>query len=172
MNKILEADIPRLLTHMAQDLRTCLALHERNNAVMIGIHTGGVWVAEQLHRLLDLPDALGHMSIAFYRDDFSSIGLHPHVVTPSVLPFDVSGRHVILVDDVLHTGRTVRAALNELFDYGRPASVMLAVLVERGTARELPVCADVVGLRLALKCHTQIKLSGPHPLQLEIHTPT
>jgi pyrimidine operon attenuation protein / uracil phosphoribosyltransferase len=170
MNKILEADIPRLLDKMAEDLRIALALHERTQPVMVGIHTGGVWVAEHLHRLLALPEALGHMSIAFYRDDFSSIGLHPHVVTPSVLPFDVSGRHVILVDDVLHSGRTVRAGLNELFDYGRPASVMLAVLIERGAARELPICADVIGMRVELARHTQIKLNGPDPLQLEIQT--
>jgi pyrimidine operon attenuation protein/uracil phosphoribosyltransferase len=86
-------------------------------------------------------------------------------VKPSHLPFDVDGRHIILVDDVLYTGRTVRAALNELFDYGRPNSVILAVLVDRG-GRELPIEADVVGIRLKLGGDENVKLSGPDPLQL------
>ncbi len=131
---------------------------------MIGIHTGGVWIAERLHTLLGLPEPLGHLDISFYRDDFTRIGVHPQV-RPSHLPVRVDDRHLILVDDVLQTGRTVRAALNVLFDYGRPASVTLAVLVVRD-GRELPIAADVVGFEGFFGAEDQIKLSGPTPLVL------
>lgn len=164
-------NIPDVLQNMAEQIRAFLAEHNRDNPAMVGIHTGGVWVAEALHRLLDLPDALGHMSAAFYRDDFDEIGLHPHGVTPSALPFDVNGRHIILVDDVLQTGRTTRAALNELFDYGRPASVTLVVLVARNN-RELPIQPDISGLKLDLSHDTQVKLHGPDNLQLEVIPPS
>ncbi len=163
-----DINIPDLLTTMAAQTRAFLAARGRDNPAMIGIHTGGVWIADALHGLLDSPDALGHMSVAFYRDDFDNIGLHQHGVTP---PFDVNGRHIILVDDVLHTGRTIRAALNELFDYGRPASVTLAVLVARAN-RELPIQADIVGLNLDLPYNTQVKLHGPDNLQLDVIPPS
>jgi len=136
--------------------------------LMIGIQTGGVWIAEQLHKKLHIKEPLGQLNIAFYRDDFSRIGLHPRV-TPSNLPFSVENREIILVDDVLHTGRTIRAALNEIFDYGRPARIILAVLIER-SGRELPVSADVIGKRMSLKANEHVKLSGPEPLALEIKT--
>ena len=87
-------------------------------------------------------------------------------VKPSELPFSLDDRHIILVDDVLHTGRTIRAAMNELFDYGRPASITLAVLVER-SGRELPIEAKVVGLHLELEKNEHVKLDGPDPLRLE-----
>ena len=102
-----------------------------------------MWIAQQLHKLYESAHPLGVLNIAFYRDDFSRVGLHPHV-TPSSLPFDVTDRHVILVDDVLYTGRTVRAAMNELFDYGRVASICLAVLVDR-SGRELPIRPTLPG---------------------------
>ena len=92
--------------------------------------------------------------------------MHPRV-TPSNLPFDVEGRHIVLVDDVLYTGRTIRAAMNEIFDYGRPASITLAVLIDRG-GRELPIQADVTGNTLQLKPGEHVKLLGPEPLALEI----
>jgi pyrimidine operon attenuation protein/uracil phosphoribosyltransferase len=111
------------------------------DAAMIGIATGGAWLAERLHADLALKDALGVLDISFYRDDQK--GLH-HQVKPSKIPFDVQGRPIVLVDDVLFTGRTVRAAMNEIFDYGRPARIELAVLVDRG-GRELPVAAQYVG---------------------------
>ncbi len=134
--------------------------------LMVGIYTGGAWIAETLHRRLGLSSPLGTLDISFYRDDFTRIGMNPQV-RPSRLGESVEGRHVVLVDDVLYTGRTVRAALNELFDYGRPDSVTLAVLVDRG-GRELPVRADVVALSLELPPSFQIKLSGPDPLALEL----
>jgi pyrimidine operon attenuation protein / uracil phosphoribosyltransferase len=110
---------------------------------VIGIMTGGAWLAERLHRELGLAQPLGVLDISFYRDDFDQTGLSRNV-KPSQVPFDVQGRHVLLVDDVLHTGRTVRAAMNELFDYGRPAKIELAVLVDRG-GRELPIAAQYRG---------------------------
>jgi pyrimidine operon attenuation protein/uracil phosphoribosyltransferase len=115
---------------------------------MIGIATGGVWLAERLHRELALALPMGMLDASFYRDDFSQKGLKSQV-KPSRVPFDVNGRHILLVDDVLYTGRTVRAAMNELFDHGRPAKIELAVLVDRGE-RELPVAAQYVGATLAV----------------------
>lgn len=114
---------------------------------LVGIHSGGAWLAERLHRELALPAPMGTLDISFYRDDFDRIGLHSQVI-PSDIPFPVAGRHLILVDDVLYTGRTIRAAMNELFDYGRPASIRLVVLIDRG-GRQLPVCADFAAWRLA-----------------------
>ncbi|NJO14888.1 MAG: bifunctional pyr operon transcriptional regulator/uracil phosphoribosyltransferase PyrR [Thioploca sp.] len=157
-----------LLRSVANSLDQYLKKHQRDNALMVGIHTGGVWVAKHLHTLLNLPQPLGQLEIAFYRDDFSRIGLHPHV-KPSRLPLEVNDRHIVLVDDVLHTGRTVRAALNELFDYGRPASVTLVVLIERN-GRELPIQPDVIGYSLYLEPGKHVKLCGPEPLSLEIRT--
>ncbi len=127
------------------------------DTVIVGIHTGGVWVAERLHAMLKCALPLGTLDISFYRDDFSRIGLHPQV-KPSNLPFDLEGRDILLVDDVLHSGRTVRAAMNELFDYGRPASIRLAVLVDRGD-HELPIRPDFTGLTLAVPDHQNINLS-------------
>jgi pyrimidine operon attenuation protein/uracil phosphoribosyltransferase len=134
--------------------------------LMIGIHTGGVWVAQALHHLMQIQKPLGTLDISFYRDDFTRIGINPQV-RPSQLPFSIDGRHIILVDDVLHTGRTVRAAMNELFDYGRPDSILLAVLVER-SGRELPIEANVVGKRVTLQSDEQVKLTGPEPMRLEV----
>lgn len=122
----------------------CRALAERMRAdlqpqaALVGIHTGGVWVAERLHAALGLKTPLGSIDVSFYRDDFNRSGLHPQL-KPSDIPFDVGDRPIVIVDDVLYTGRTIRAAMNEIFDYGRPARIDLAVLVDRG-GRELPVC--------------------------------
>ena len=146
-----------LLDTLSSELRNLLKSRNIENPVMIGIHTGGLWVAEELHKNLNIQQPLGALNITFYRDDFTRIGMHPQV-QPSNLPFNVDDQHIILVDDVLHTGRTIRAALNEIFDYGRPASVMLAVLVERG-CRELPVSADVAATQIHLEKNQHIKLS-------------
>lgn len=159
-------DVPALLQQMASELRTQLPDDVLKQACMVGIHSGGVWVATELHRLLALEAPLGTLDISFYRDDFSRIGMHPQV-RPSELPFELEERTIILVDDVLHSGRTVRAAMNELFDYGRPARILLAVLVERG-GRELPIQADVCGLSLQLTPAQQVKLSGPEQMSLQI----
>ena len=136
-------DTSLLLDNMVNRISSHCDAHTLKNPLMIGIQRGGVWVASQLHRKLALKDPLGELNIAFYRDDFSKIGIHPEV-RPSKLPTNLDDRHVILVDDVLHTGRTIRAAMNEIFDYGRPASIILAILIER-SGRELPVHADIIG---------------------------
>ncbi len=137
--------------------------------IMIGIHSGGVWVAEKLHSQLNLKDPLGTIDISFYRDDFSRVGLNP-TVRGTHLPTSIEDRHIILVDDVLHTGRTVRAALNELFAYGRPLSVTLAVLLERD-GRELPIQADIAGIHMSLGSEHYVKLTGPEPLALTLLEP-
>lgn len=151
---------------MAADLQQQLDIDDRT--AMVGIHTGGVWIAQALHRILRIQAPLGVLDISFYRDDFTRIGMNPQV-KPSQLPFTLDDRNIILVDDVLHTGRTIRAAMNELFDYGRPASILLATLVER-SGRELPIEANVVGVRMELAPGEQVKLSGPDPLALEIRS--
>ncbi len=128
----------------------------RPDLALVGIHTGGVWVMDALADHLGLDHPRGVLDISFYRDDFSRIGLHPEV-KPSRIPFDVEGRDILLIDDVLYTGRTVRAAMNLLFDYGRPAAIRLAVLVDRG-GRELPICPDYLGMKLALDAGAHISL--------------
>ncbi len=163
-------DIPTLLKAMAEQLSVLMDQRGINHPALLGIHTGGVWVAQQLQTLLGISDPLGSLDIAFYRDDFSRIGMQPQV-KPSELPFDVDGRHIILVDDVLYTGRTIRAALNEIFDYGRPDSVLLAVLVDRG-GRELPIQADVSGTHVFLERGENVKLIGPDPLRLVVQRET
>lgn len=159
-------DIDATLGRMAEGLRAFSAPRLSGKPLLIGIHTGGVWVAERLHRALGLEEPLGSLDISFYRDDFTRVGVNPEVKA-SNLPMNVDNRHVILVDDVLHTGRTIRAALNEIFDYGRPASVTLAVLIERD-GRELPIEAQVVGAHLKLNKHQHVKLLGPEPLALNV----
>lgn len=133
--------------------------------VMVGIDTGGAWLAQRLYAGLGLTSLLSTLNIGFHRDDFQRIGLHPGI-GPSDLRSPIDDRVVVLVDDVLHTGRTVRAAMNELFDFGRPAAIRLAVLVDRG-GRELPVAADFVGLHRQLPPGGSIKLTGPDCLALE-----
>lgn len=155
-------DIDAAITRMVEQLRPMLKSHP----LMIGIHTGGVWVAERLHQLLEFKESLGTLDISFYRDDFTRIGMNPQVRT-SHLPVNVEDRHLILVDDVLHTGRTIRAALNEIFDYGRPASVKLACLIERG-GRELPIEPQIVGEHIKLGKNQHVKLLGPEKLELRI----
>ncbi|MFV2059217.1 MAG: bifunctional pyr operon transcriptional regulator/uracil phosphoribosyltransferase PyrR [Gammaproteobacteria bacterium] len=159
-------DAQQLITTLASKLDDRLKHDNISNAVMIGIHSGGAWVASRLHELLKLKQPLGSLNISFYRDDFTRIGMHPQV-EPSSLPFTVDDQNIILVDDVLHTGRTVKAALNAIFDYGRPASVLLVTLIDR-PGHELPIQADIVGQFVDLKPQQHIKLTGPEPLKLEV----
>lgn len=161
-----ELSTEKLLDKVSQELRHYMLSKNITNPLFIGIRTGGVWVAEKIQQILKNTDKLGILDITFYRDDFSRAGIHP-AVKPSQIPLSVNDRHIILVDDVLHTGRTVRAALNEIFDYGRPASVNFVTLVERN-GRELPIQADVVGESIVLDPSQHIKLSGPNPLKLEV----
>lgn len=161
-----DTNVDNLIEKMAKELTAKLSAFPPEQLFMIGIHTGGVWIAEQLHQSLKLPVPLGTMDISFYRDDFSRIGMNPQV-KPSALPVAVDDMHIILVDDILHTGRTIRAAMNEIFDYGRPASVTLAVLGVR-SGRELPIQADVAGTELDLKANEHVKLTGPGELKLSV----
>ena len=136
---------------------------------VVGIHSGGVWVAERLHQMLKVAPPLGMLAVTLHRDDFSRIGLHPQKKSTD-MPVNIDGRHILLVDDVLYTGRTLRAALNELFDFGRPASVKLAVLVDRGL-RELPFAADYVGATVTLDEGQELVLTNQnHHLRFDIRT--
>lgn len=130
-----------------------LASHTDRRPALVGIHTGGAWLAERLHREL-CPDApLGFLSSAFHRDDFAHRGLRTGTGSgagKTRIEFEVAGADILLIDDILYTGRTVRAAINELYDYGRPRSVELAVLLDRG-GRELPVQAGLCGERIPLQ---------------------
>lgn len=145
-------DAEQLLADLIGKLQGGLA----SSTALVGIHTGGVWLAERLHRDLKLSLPLGTLDVSFYRDDFDQIGLHPQI-RPSDIPFKVEGSHIILVDDVLYTGRTIRAAINELFDYGRPASIRLAALIDRGH-RELPIAPQYVGAVLDLPSDKMLAL--------------
>ena len=139
-------------------LKSMQALMATYNAPpqLVGIASGGVWLAERLHSDLKLPGKVGTLSSSMHRDDFAKRGLASSRQTQ--LPFDVNGAHLVVVDDVLYTGRTLRAVINELFDYGRPASVKLAVLVDRG-GRELPVQPDVVMARIDLPASQSLALA-------------
>ena len=131
-------DAEQQIAALAEQLRP--VFEKAPDTVLIGVFTGGVWIAERLSQLLPSHPPVGSVDISFYRDGFSERGLRPNV-QPTTVPVDIVGKPVILVDDVLYTGRTTRAALNELFDYGRPGSVQLAVLADRGE-RQLPIAAD------------------------------
>ena len=159
-------DIDQLLDTLESGLRQILQARGVDDPVLIGIRTGGVWLADVLGKRLGIPQPFGELDISFYRDDFSRIGLNPRVM-PSSLPFDTEGRDIILIDDVIMSGRTIRAAMNEIFDYGRPASIILATLIDMG-ARELPIQPDVVGRALTLEAHQRVKLRGPEPLRIEV----
>lgn len=147
-------------------LRQEMAARACHAPLMVGIHRGGVWVAEYLHQALGFDAPLGRLDINFYRDDFSSVGLHPKVQASS-LPVPIEGRDVLLIDDVFYTGRTSRAALNVLFDYGRPRKVILGVLIERD-GREIPLRPDCRGGQMQLPRGERLKLFGPDPLELRM----
>lgn len=139
------------------------------STAMIGIHTGGAWLAERLHAALGIAEPLGLLDIAFYRDDYDRKGL-ARDPKRSKIPFDVAGKDLLLVDDVLFTGRTVRAAINEVFDYGRPASISLVVLAERD-GRQLPICAQHAGAKVEVPADMRLRLkrddAGRLSLELE-----
>lgn len=139
-----------------RELLRGVSLISQPDTRLVGITSGGAWLAERLQRDLKLPGQAGTISSAMHRDDFAQRGLSSGGQT--VLPFDVNGAHILVLDDVLYTGRTLRAVINELFDYGRPASVKLAVLVDRG-GRELPVQADFAAARVSLGAKQSLALA-------------
>ena len=146
-------DAEQTLVALADRMRGAVAF----DAKFVGIYSGGAWIAERLAQTIDGDHPVGFIDVSFYRDDFSRTGLKPEVKRTE-LPFEVEGATIVLVDDVLYTGRSVRAAINELFDYGRPACVELAVLVDRG-GRELPIEPTYAGTRLAVARDLSIVLS-------------
>jgi pyrimidine operon attenuation protein/uracil phosphoribosyltransferase len=145
-------DAEKLCEQLAAELRPVIG----PKSAMIGLYTGGAWLAERLHKLLGMATPLGLMDIAFYRDDYAARGLK-HDPKRTKIPFDVTGSDLLLVDDVLYSGRTVRAAMNELFDYGRPARIALVVLADRG-GRELPICAQHCGARVEVPAGMRLRL--------------
>ena len=155
-----------LLQKIENSLKEHLLKNQIIDPIIIGVQTGGVWIAEWLQKKLEFEGKPASMNISFYRDDFSKVGVNPKV-EPTEMPVSIDDKHIILVDDVLFTGRTARAAINEIFDFGRPLSVTLVVLVERD-GKELPISADIVGETLELENDKNIKLVGPEPLVLEI----
>jgi len=142
---------------LIQKLVDALRPHVTPETGMVGIMTGGAWLAERLHSALGMRTPLGRIDISFYRDDYASSGLKANV-KPSHIPFDVSGRDILLVDDVLYTGRTTRGALNEIFDYGRPRKVMLVVLADRDE-RQLPIAAQFVGAVVSVPSDKSLDLA-------------
>lgn len=146
-------DAEQLVSALAEKIRPLMA---GGHIALVGIHSGGAWLAERIGHMLGDNVPVGTLDISFYRDDFEQRGLHPQV-KPSHIPFEVADCHILLIDDVLYTGRTIRGAMNELFDYGRPAKITLAVLVDRG-GREMPVEAQIVGTRLELAPEQSLEL--------------
>ncbi len=150
----LELDAEALYQVLATRVKAGLAAADR--VAVVGIYSGGAWLAERLASELQLTDRMGFIDVSFYRDDYAEKGL-PAAVKPTQIAFDVDGATILLVDDVLYTGRTTRAAINELFDYGRPARIMLAALVDRG-GRELPIAADFVAQTVSLESNQSLVL--------------
>jgi pyrimidine operon attenuation protein / uracil phosphoribosyltransferase len=145
-------DAEKLCQQLVRELKPLVGA----KTAMVGLYTGGVWLAERLHKELGIKSPLGLMDIAFYRDDYAARGLK-HDPKRTKIPFDVNGAGLLLVDDVLYSGRTVRAAMNELFDYGRPASIALVVLADRG-GRQLPICAQHVGAKVEVPAGQRLRL--------------
>jgi len=150
------------LAELAARMRGAVAV----DAGLVGIYSGGAWLAERLAKILPGEHPVGYIDVSFYRDDYSKKGLRANVAT-TTLPFEVGGSRIVLVDDVLYTGRSVRAAINELFDYGRPDSIELAVLVDRG-GRELPIEPTYVGARVSVARNLSIVLNRHLDGRLEL----
>jgi pyrimidine operon attenuation protein / uracil phosphoribosyltransferase len=149
----LQLDAEGLYAELRRGVRSLLP----PDAALVGIWSGGAWLAERLQRDLGLAGSHGVISSTLHRDDFGSRGLAGGA-DATHLPFAIDGRHIVLVDDVLYTGRTIRAVINELFDFGRPASVTLAVLVDRG-GRQLPIAAAYAAARIALPTSQRLSLA-------------
>jgi pyrimidine operon attenuation protein/uracil phosphoribosyltransferase len=157
-------DAEEALAALAERMRRAVA----HDAAFVGIYSGGAWLAERLARELPGNHPLGFIDVSFYRDDYAMTGLKGGTKR-SELPFDVDASSIVLIDDVLFTGRSVRAAINELFDFGRPARIELAVLVDRG-GRELPIQADYVGARVSVARELNIVLARADDGRLGLST--
>lgn len=150
-------DPEALLTDITARIQAQLAENGLSNSALVGIHSGGVWLMQRILKSIKQDVAYGTLDAALYRDDYAQRGLKAEP-KPSQIPFDVQDKHIILIDDIFYTGRTARAAMNELFDYGRPASITLAVLINRGGA-ELPILPNIVGAEILLKLNESLQLS-------------
>jgi pyrimidine operon attenuation protein/uracil phosphoribosyltransferase len=159
-------DIEPLLEQLTTRVGALIAAEGEARCTLVGIHQGGAWLARALQQRLGLEKPPASLDIAFYRDDLARAGL-PDDIQPSRMPLNIDDQVIILVDDILYTGRTLRAAMNEIFDYGRPAAVRLAVLLER-PGRELPVAPDIAAAPIELGPRQRVKLRGPDPLHLVI----
>ncbi len=157
-------DAEALYQQLVKQVKTGLA--QADNIAIVGIYSGGAWLAERLAAELQLNERLGFIDVSFYRDDYAEKGLRAEV-KPSHIPFNVEGATILLVDDVLYTGRTTRAAINELFDYGRPAKIVLAALVDRG-GRELPISADFIADTITLSDNQSLVLQRANDGQLSL----
>lgn len=159
-------DVPELLDSLTKQLSALATSNEipPESLVIVGIRTGGLWVAQALHERLNSSTPLCSVNVAIYRDDYNQKGLHP-TIEPSDIACSINNKTVVLVDDVLHTGRTIRAAMNEVFDFGRPKQVLLAVMFDRA-GRQLPIAADVVGTLVDIPEGQDLKLIGPAPLEI------
>jgi pyrimidine operon attenuation protein / uracil phosphoribosyltransferase len=160
---MLELDAEAIYFELARRVRERIA---GRSPRLVGVHTGGVWLAERLRADLHIEPEVGILDVSFYRDDFSQSGLN-RGVRPSRIPFDVEGADILLIDDVLNTGRTVRAAMNELFDYGRPERIELAVLIDRG-GRELPISTALVGRTIEVPADVSVVLSRDDDRRLHL----
>lgn len=150
-------DPEALLTDITARIQAQLEKNGSSNSALVGIHSGGVWLVQRILKSIKQDVAYGTLDAALYRDDYAQRGLKTEP-KPSQIPFDVQDKHIILIDDIFYTGRTVRAAMNELFDYGRPASITLAVLINRGGA-ELPILPNIVGTEILLNPDQSLQLS-------------
>mgnify|MGYP003348819413 CR=1 FL=1 len=160
-------DAEALYGSLLDGVRRLVAARPDHDTAVVGIWSGGAWLAERLARDLGLKTPHGVISSALHRDDFSSRGLAVGK-DATHLPFEVEGRHILLIDDVLYTGRTTRAVINELFDFGRPASVTLAVLVDRG-GRELPIEPVFSAARIALPSDERVSLDRTPEGRFQFH---
>lgn len=147
----------QLYSQLKTGIENLLKTKPADKVHLVGIYSGGAWIVERLRKDLSLQNEVGFLSTSFYRDDFNKIGLHSQKQATHI-NFDVNDKHIIVVDDILYTGRTIRATMNEIFDFGRPASISLAVLIDRG-GRQLPIAADVVGGVIPLEKGTNFVLS-------------
>jgi pyrimidine operon attenuation protein / uracil phosphoribosyltransferase len=139
------------------DITAKIAAQINPNSALVGIHSGGVWLMQRILKTLNTDVPFGTLDAALYRDDFAERGLKTDP-KPSNIVFDITDKHIILIDDIFYTGRTTRAAMNELFDYGRPASIQLAVLINRGGA-QLPIAPNIVGAGILLQANQNLQLS-------------
>lgn len=152
---ITELNAETLYARLLEQIRKALA--NQPKVAIVGIRSGGAWIAERAVADLGLENPPGFIDVSFYRDDYAEKGL-PAEVKPTQIPFGVEGSTILLIDDVLYTGRTTRAAINELFDYGRPARIFLAALIDRG-GRELPIAADFVAANVSLDKNEKLVLN-------------